>query len=193
MQVTSIGGKILLFDYDGVINSSKIFCPLSNTKGKRLLRKTLANHLDPKYWNMIIEPGYYFCPNSGCPVIYYNRDYNVICSLSEIRTPVMHKMEIGNDNRPICYCKNVLESSIIEELAVKKCCDSLKDIQKFTEANTGKDCVITNPTGRCCGKQVKEIMEWVKSNGDLMIDVPLIEEAMLCCAKIEEVSEKTEY
>ena len=193
MQISTIDGDILEFDFDEDISSYLEYCPLNNSRGKRLLRKTLANHLLPKYLHLIVEPGFFYCPEATCPVVYFNRDANLIFSQNEIRTTVMHKIPIGSKSRPACYCKNVLESQIIEELTVKKCCDSLIDIQNFTEANTGKDCNITNPTGRCCGKQIKEIMNWVKENQKFDIEVPLLEEAMSCCNKIEDITLVTDY
>ncbi len=41
---------------------------------------------------------------------------------------------------------------------VSKCCTSLEDIKKYTGARTGKLCHINNPSGRCCGPQVNEII-----------------------------------
>lgn len=166
------------------------FCPLSFTKGKRLLRKTLANHVNPKFWRLIVEKGFFFCDETDCPIVYFSNEKQSYFGLDDLRSVVMHKMQINTENRPVCYCKNVLESVIMEELLVKQCCDSLIDIQNFTEANTGKDCAITNPTGRCCGKQVKEILEWANARR-LDIAPPLMEEAMACCAKIDESTQNT--
>ena len=41
---------------------------------------------------------------------------------------------------------------------VKHCCNSLDDIKQFTGARTGKLCHITNPSGRCCGPIVNEVI-----------------------------------
>ena len=79
------------------------------------------------------------------------------------------------------------EKQILDELLVKKCCDSIKDIQEFTGANTGKNCAITNPSGRCCGNKIKEILEWAKIR-NLNIQPPLMDEAVACCANIEEMA-----
>ena len=52
----------------------------------------------------------------------------------------------------------MLEHRILDEILDKKCCTSLEDIKQYTGARTGKLCHITNPSGRCCGPQVNEII-----------------------------------
>ncbi len=169
---------------------SENYCQISFDKGQRLLRKTLSNHFKPEYWDLITESGFYFCPARECPVYYFNNKQEIYLGKNDVHTTVMHKIAIGSENRPACYCKNVLESTIFDEILVKKCCDSLIDIQNFTEANTGKNCSITNPTGRCCGKQIREMLEWVKEKKP-EVETPLLEEAISCCNRIEEVTENS--
>lgn len=187
--VTSVSNDLLEFDSVNVNGSQSNYCPISFDKGLRLLRKTLANHIRPSNWSVITEKGFFFCPNRGCPLVYFNNETGAYFGRNDVQSIVMHKMEIGTENRPVCYCKNVLESTILDELLIKKCCDSIIDIQSFTDANTGKDCVITNPTGRCCGKQIKEILDWTKTQRK-EIASPLIEEAMSCCARIDEATDE---
>ena len=188
ITVTSLSNQQLQYTPANEKVEEKNFCPLSFSKGQRLLRKTLASHVQPKYWTLINEHGFFFCPTRDCPVIYFHNEKKLFFGLDDVRTVVMHKMEINTENRPVCYCKNVLEKTILDELLVEKCCDSIIDIQNFTQANTGKDCAITNPTGRCCGKQIKEILEWAKDQR-LEIAAPLMKEAMSCCSTIQKVTE----
>lgn len=162
-------------------------CQASGDKGIRLLKKTLANHLRPKFWSLIDDNKLFFCENIDCGVYYFNSGKDLYFGKADIQSVVMHKMQVGEENRPACYCKNVLESQILDELLIKKCCDSLIDIQNFTGANTGKNCAITNPTGRCCGKQLKEIIEYAMGSR-AGIEAPLLEEAISCCNTIEKNS-----
>ena len=186
-SVVSISNKKLVYETSNDPVSSENFCKISLDRGKRLLRKTLANHFKPEFWNLITDNGFYFCPVRDCPVYYFNNEQGIYLGSDNVQTTVMHKIEIGSENRPACYCKNVLESTIMDELLVRKCCDSLIDIQNFTQANTGKDCAITNPTGRCCGKQIREILQWAMDKR-MEIEIPLMEEAMSCCNEIEEAT-----
>ena len=41
----------------------------------------------------------------------------------------------------------------------------------------------------CCGKQIKEILEWTKIQRN-EIDAPLFEEAMSCCSRIDESTDE---
>lgn len=162
-SVISVSNKTL--DYSSIqekIERKDKICPLSGDQGLRLLKKTIANHVFPKFWNYIDDTKLYYCQNEGCPVVYFNAIKERFFGLDDLHSIVMHKIPVNTENRPVCYCKNVLEDQILNELINKKCCDSLIDIQNFTGANTGKNCAITNPTGRCCGKQIKEIIEFAK-------------------------------
>jgi hypothetical protein len=188
MNFKSISGIPLEITHaDPNPNNDKNFCPINNIKGMRILQKTLANHIQPKYWESITDD-FYFCEEENCKIVYFNREKQVFFTQKETRTLVMHKMPIViHDDRPACYCKNVLERKIIEEITLKKCCDSLIDIQKFTEANTGKDCVITNPSGRCCGKQLTKMINWLKKQEDsINIEEDLLGQAIECCNRIDD-------
>lgn len=183
MEIVTISENGLSYSPKQEETTEKNFCGLCFNKGKRVLRETLANHVKIQYWNEI-DGKFYYCNTFDCPVIYFDRTSSTYFAQEDLRTTVMHKQEIGTEYRAACYCKNVLEKTIIDELLVKKCCDSLTDIQKFTEANTGKNCKITNPTGRCCGGQIKNIIQWAQTQHS-EISVPLLEEAISCCSKIE--------
>ncbi len=184
-EFKTVSGIVLQQLKEGIELNGKN-CPISGDKGKRVFRITIGSHAMPKYWRKVKEDDYYFCPNKQCPVIYFSKKNTHIFVQEELRTPVMHKMEIGTENRPVCYCMQVLEEEIIEEMVVRHCCDSLIDIQNFTGANKGKDCKITNPTGRCCGKPLKELIEWIQEHKRDDVKPPVLEEAISCCKSIEE-------
>jgi hypothetical protein len=186
--VKSVGGEELSFQMTngrGEDQEDVRFCPLSGTRGIRLRRITMTNHVHPIYWSRITEKGFYFCRERECPIVYFNNTTKSYFAQSELRVAVMQKMAIRSEGRPMCYCMGVLEEQVLHELLVKKCCDSLIDIQEYTGVNQGKDCKITNPAGRCCGSWVKEVIEWAKAER-LNIAPKLIEEAEACCSVIIE-------
>ncbi|OLS21646.1 MAG: Copper chaperone CopZ [Candidatus Heimdallarchaeota archaeon LC_2] len=135
-QITSVSNNELTYETSNNQILSENYCRISFDKGQRLLRRTLANHFRSEYWNLIAESGFYLCPTKDCPVYYFNNNGETYLGKDDVHKTVMHKMEIGAEKRPVCYCKNVLESIIFDEVVVKKCSDSLIDIQNFTEANT---------------------------------------------------------
>ncbi|MFW9779853.1 MAG: hypothetical protein ACFFE8_13440 [Candidatus Heimdallarchaeota archaeon] len=193
-SVRSVSGEVLSFKItngrDEIFADAR-FCPLSGTKGIRLRRITMTNHVHPIYWSHLTEKGFYFCKERDCPIVYFNNVTKVYFSQQELRVAVMHKMAIRSEGRPMCYCTGVLEEQILYELLITKCCDSLQDIQDFTGANQGKDCKITNPSGRCCGSWIKEVIEWAKAER-LNIAPDLIDEARAYSSAIIENENKGE-
>ncbi len=181
-SVTSVSGKTLSFSGDLVDKINH--CPISGNKGLRLQQKTMANHVYPKYWPLISKGQFYYCSDEECPVYYFNNDNKIYFGRDDIHSVVMHKMPINTENRPLCYCKNVLEKQVLDELLVKQCCDTLEDIKEYTGANSGKNCVITNPTGRCCGGKIKEVIDWAKEYRK-EIKETTYQQAESCCVEID--------
>jgi len=129
-------------------------CPISQTKGLKVRKVTLRGHVFEKYWDIISDDNYFFCPHKTCPIIYFNNEENYYFTQPSVKSRVNYKK--GPEPLPVCYCLNVLEHRILDEIVVKKCCDSLQEIKEYTGARTGKFCHITNPSGRCCGAIVNE-------------------------------------
>ena len=111
-------------------------CPVTETKGLKVTEVTLRNHVHEKYWDIISVGNYYFCGAHDCPVVYFNNVEEMYFTTSDVKTRVSHKN--GPEPRPICYCLNVLEHKILDEILIKKCCTSLEDVKKYTGARTGK-------------------------------------------------------
>ncbi|KKK74498.1 hypothetical protein LCGC14_2883150, partial [marine sediment metagenome] len=132
------------------------FCPVSGSKGLIVKKITMRNHIQEKYWDIISDTNYFFCPQKKCPIIYFNNEKSYYFLEDGVKTRVAHKD--GEEPRPICYCLNVLEHRILDEIVTTKRATSLEDIKKYTGARTGKLCHINNPSGRCCGPQVNEVI-----------------------------------
>lgn len=180
--VTSVSHQTFVYEPSAERLHGENICKVSYDRGKRVLRKTLANHVLPEYWSLLTDSGYFFCSNRYCPVVYFNNQSENYFGQDDLRSKVTHKMDIRAENRPMCYCKNVLEEQILEEVLVKQCCQSIKDSQQFTQANTGKECVLTNPSGRCCGSQIKEVLEWAKKEQPNLS----LTAGMSCCSNVNE-------
>lgn len=157
------------------------FCPVSATAGHRIKQVTLGNHLRPEHWRWAWEDGFHFCPAPPCPVVYFHNGLGVYFSQEEVRTRVGIKS--GTSPVPVCYCMNVTEAQIIDEIQVKRCCDSLEDIKQFTRARTGKLCHVTNPAGKCCGKHVTAVVERALAG---LSDSALARHARTTCCQIPE-------
>lgn len=156
-SIVTVSNKVLkkISKIPSNIDPNRI-CPVSGTQGLRVTIVTLRGHVFEKYWDIIDDKDYFFCPNKDCYIVYFNNAKEYFFSTSDVKTRVSQKS--GEEPRPICYCLNVLEHKIIDEIVIKKCCSSLEDIKKYTGARTGKLCHIRNPSGRCCGPQVNEVI-----------------------------------
>ncbi len=63
---------------------------------------------------------------------------------------------IVDDNKMICYCKQVTQSPI--ERAMKLGAITLSDIQQSTGACTGNQCKEMNPSVTCCSGDINRIL-----------------------------------
>lgn len=156
-------------------------CPVSGTVGHVVKQLTLGNHLRPEDWRWTWEDGFHFCSEPSCPVVYFHNGLKVYLTQDEIRTRV--GIKTGPPPVPVCYCMNVTEAQILEEIQVKRCCDSLESIKKYTKARTGKLCHVTNPAGKCCGRHVTAVIERALAGVD---DASLARQARDICCQIPE-------
>ncbi|MBE8540357.1 (2Fe-2S)-binding protein [Geoglobus acetivorans] len=129
---------------------------ICGTKGWKVKKITLGNHLNPEYWHLLNED-FHFCPNPDCDVVYFSQ--KVSFTVKEVKTKVFFK-EKGSP-KPLCYCKQVTEEDVIE--AINKGARSVEEVEKMTGIGNGGHCLITNPSGRCCKpnytKFINEILE----------------------------------
>ena len=65
----------------------------------------------------------------------------------------------------VCYCKKVFKRPIIE--AIKNGATSLEEIRDKTTACSGKSCRVTNPSGKCCGREIIDLIEEIKRDTPL--------------------------
>lgn len=124
--------------------------------GKRVLQVTMATHVREEYWPLLGD-GFRFCWTPTCEVIYYNNDKSIYFVKGELRTRFGPKE--STSPRPICYCLQVTEEQIADEILKKKCCFSVEDIEYYTKAGTGKWCLTTNQSGKCCREYLDNIVD----------------------------------
>ena len=110
-------------------------CPISQTKGLIVKKVTLRGHVEEKYWDIISDENYFFCRHEECPIIYFNNEEDYYFTQDSVKSRVAHKK--GLEPRPICYCLNVLEHQILDEIVDTKRATTLREIQEYTGARTG--------------------------------------------------------
>lgn len=160
--VKTVGGKEFKVSEEYFASSSKSqdsaysACKVCGNIGLRVLQVTVLTHTKAEHWNLLSD-GFRFCNNYSCPVIYFNNRTSVYFAKDEVKT--RFGMKERDDPRPICYCLGVMEEHIRYEALKKGCCDSLEDIVEYTKAGTGKWCLTTNPSGKCCRDYLPIVVE----------------------------------
>ena len=74
----------------------------------------------------------------------------------------MKDWKTEKDDSIVCYCLDVKKKSIVN--AIKQGCTTLADIKKETKACTGHDCKRLNPSGKCCSKDIVELINIYSDN-----------------------------
>ena len=64
----------------------------------------------------------------------------------------------------VCYCIGVTEQTIVE--SIERGNVSLSAIKSDTKACTGDRCKELNPSGKCCSKDIKQLIEEYSVGGD---------------------------
>lgn len=119
-------------------------CPICKKSGQKVNIKTVRSLIKSDLKDTILEKQYYLCMSPDCPVAYYAEVGNHF-DKDDLLVPIWFKEQ---SPVPICYCKNVTDADIQEHITDRRCCTNLEDIQKHTGANTGKECLTKNPTGK---------------------------------------------
>ncbi len=117
-------------------------CPVCGKSGKKVKPETIKGMVKEEYLPTVTE-GYFLCLSKDCKVIYFGKQ---VFYKPDVKVKVWFKEE-NDSSVPICYCKDVTKEAIIDHVAVRRCCENIKDIHEHTRANTGKECLTKNPAG----------------------------------------------
>lgn len=143
--------------------SGDMTCPKCGKEGQKVENVTVKSLVKHAQSPQVGEQDYLLCTTPTCEIVYFNNDTGKLFPKKDITVRVWFKET--EDPIPVCYCANVTEKQIREEIAVKKRAKDLNDIKQYTGAMTGGKCKYTNPTGKCCGAVVNAAIK--KSLGEL--------------------------
>lgn len=131
------GGKIKLGDNVPV-------CPSCRQPGQKVNLNTVRSLIKQALADQIMEDDYFICLSPACSTAYYTSAGSHFAK-DDLNVPIWYK---ESSPVPICYCKDVSDAEILDHIVNKQCCTNLEDIQAHTGANTGKECLSKNPTGK---------------------------------------------
>lgn len=133
-------------------------CPICKQKAKDVSIVTLSSMIKKKYQKELKSlNGFYFCKTSNCEVVYFKG--------LEIIKQDMLNIEVGlkywTNHSTICYCFNWTKEKMNEQITRTGKTNALEDIK--SRMNTDKcACEINNPSGKCCLKDVKQVIKELK-------------------------------
>lgn len=119
-------------------------CPICRQPGKKIKQITVQSLVRDEKSALATEEYYFLCLSEDCEVVYFNEAGNVCFTKEDVKVPVWFKEK--NSPKPICYCKNVSDTTILEHV-IKLGHRTIEEIQKYTGANTGKECIVKSPAG----------------------------------------------
>lgn len=135
---------IVLADQKKHTYESSPICPICMKAGQKVNLKTVSSLIKLELIDSLTDDVYFICLSHDCQVSYYTTAGNFYMK-DDITVPIWFKEE---SPVTVCYCKNVSDKDILYHVVEKKCCADIEDIQLHTGANTGKECLTKNPTGK---------------------------------------------
>lgn len=121
-------------------------CPVSGAKGSRVAAQTVKALLTPSALRRLTLVDHRFCPDPGCPVVYFGTDGTTYAT-EDLRSPVWHKEPFGD--RMVCYCFGESEGAIRTEIEITGYSEAVGRVRAHIAAGRCA-CEIRNPQGRCC-------------------------------------------
>lgn len=131
-------------------------CPICKQSGEPVQNITVKHLVNDNLMEMVGGYDYYLCVNEACDVVYYNTGVNILFFKLDLKAPVWYKA--GANPKFICYCNRVTEEQIIDAV-INKDAKDMKDIIKLTGAMKNGQCLINNPTGKCCGTVIQKTID----------------------------------
>src|SRR5882724_247453 len=121
-------------------------CPVSGSPGVAVDRLTVKALLTANALRHLYPGAYRFCPDAGCPVVYFTADGRQFTT-ADVRVPVWQKLPFGE--RPVCYCFGESEASIRSEFESAGDSKAVERVREYITAGRCA-CEVRNPRGGCC-------------------------------------------
>ena len=131
---------------------SRLVCRHCGREGQPVDRTTVEAVLTPESLSQVNGSAYAFCETPDCLVVYYAADGTAF-KKNQVRVRVGFKET--EDPIPVCYCFNVTERMIREEVAQTGRSTASARIRAEVQAGMCR-CAVENPSGRCCLGEIRQ-------------------------------------
>lgn len=132
------------------------FCAECGGKGRVVERRTLDHLLRASVQRSLGAGPYYFCATPTCEVVYFSSSDSAVLRKDELRVRV--GLKETRDPIPVCYCFNHTRASIWEEIGRTGGSTVVDSIKRAVQAGQC-ECVIRNPSGKCCLGEVTRAVQ----------------------------------
>ena len=120
-------------------------CPRNGRNYAGVTMRTVLHHVTQPWARALPEQDYYFCDDPDCDVVYFGEDQHLLMR-NDLRDTVGQKSR--SPERTLCYCFDIDTSALLTREEQRQARAFV--IEQTRNANC--DCVIRNPSGRCCLK-----------------------------------------
>lgn len=131
---------------------SRLLCRQCGSEGLPVDRTTIDALLKPESLSQVTGSQYMFCETPNCPVVYYAADGT---QLKKEQVRVRVGLKETEDPIPLCYCFDVTERMIREEIQRTGRSTAATRIRAEVKAGTCR-CEVENPSGRCCLGEIRQ-------------------------------------
>jgi hypothetical protein len=128
---------------DSKTTPHKVTCPVNGQTYNSVDIKTIRHQVKNPWQIELPDQGYYFCDDPGCDVVYFGDDRRTLIR-SDLRIEVGQKSR--DKDKSICYCFDVQLSDLESDNVLQKARSFVTEQTR----NGACDCVIRNPSGKCC-------------------------------------------
>lgn len=99
------------------------------------------------------------CLTADCDVVYFSS--NAIFRQADVVVPIAWKN--GATPKYVCYCNRVTEDEIVRAVVENKA-RTVGDVAKATGAMKNGKCLVNNPKGTCCHKDIESVIHRALEN-----------------------------
>ena len=133
-------------------------CPSCKKEGDLVPNTVLRSNVKIQNKDKInLNTDNYICMNPDCNVAYYNSNGTI--HKDELKRELWYKT--GTERVIACYCNNI-DTEQLKDAVVNHNLSSWKEICGHYRVKVIEKCEILNPTGLCCRKTFRSMVEEVK-------------------------------
>ncbi|GAB4258786.1 MAG: (2Fe-2S)-binding protein [Thermincola ferriacetica] len=137
-----------------LISTNDNLCPVCGKQGAGVKNETVRHLVKDNLVESVGSDDYSLCMTEDCEVVYFKPD--IVFYRHDLTVPVWFK---NNANpRYICYCNRVTQEQI-ENAVINGNARTVKDVARLTGAMKNGQCLLNNPTGKCCGPVIQQIID----------------------------------